>query len=147
MISCMDHLNIVVTDLERSLTFFEILGFRSVMTSDLDATFLEKVTGLAGRKGRFVAMEHEGSAMRLELLQYTPPEEIPRNISLATQPGFRHLAFQVEDMEGCVKALKAHHVSFLSPVQTWEKTGKKLVYFLGPDGILMELCQYPDGKR
>lgn len=144
MIQCIDHLNIVVTDLERSETFFEALGFRAIMASDLDGIFLEKVTGLSGVKGRFVAMQHEGSAMRIELLQYSPAVAADRQIGMANQVGFRHLAFRVKDMEKTVESLKALDVVFLSPIQTWEKTGKKLVYFLGPDDILMELCQYPE---
>jgi catechol 2,3-dioxygenase-like lactoylglutathione lyase family enzyme len=42
------------------------------------------------------------------------------------------------------KGLAEFGVLFLSPVRTWEKTGKRLVYFHGPDGILMELAQYPE---
>jgi hypothetical protein len=34
-------------------------------------------------------------------------------------------------------------VAFLSPVLTWAKTGKRLVYLYGPDGILLELAEYP----
>lgn len=143
MILCMDHLNIVVTDLAKAAGFFEAMGFRAVMESDLDGAFLEKVTGLSGVKGRFIAMEHSGSSMRLELLEYQPAMLPDGQISMANKVGFRHLAFQVEDMEKTVENLKSLGAVFLSPVQTWEKTGKKLVYFLGPDGILMELCQYP----
>ncbi|TWI73057.1 glyoxylase I family protein [Desulfobotulus alkaliphilus] len=143
MILCMDHLNIVVTDLKKATGFFEAMGFRPVMESELDSAFLEKATGLSGVKGRFIAMEHSGSFMRLELLEYQPAKAPDGRISMANQVGFRHLAFQVEDMEKTVESLKALGAVFLSPVQTWEKTGKKLVYFLGPDGILMELCQYP----
>ena len=48
------------------------------------------------------------------------------------------------DIEAEVLRLQAHGVQFISPVQTWAKTGKKLVYFYGPDGILLELARYPE---
>ncbi|MDY0161948.1 VOC family protein [Desulfobotulus sp.] len=144
MIQCIDHLNIVVTDLQKSKAFFEVLGFQAALSSDLDGVFLEKVTGLGGLGARFVAMQHESGAMRIELLEYAPAKIANGQIGMANEVGFRHLAFQVENIEKTVDALKALGVVFLSPVQTWEKTGKRLVYFWGPDGILMELCQYPD---
>ncbi len=48
MIKQIDHLAIVVTDLERSRKFFEILGFQELIRSTLDAAFLESVTGIKG---------------------------------------------------------------------------------------------------
>ncbi len=51
MIKQIDHLAIVVTDLERSRKFFEILGFEESIRSTLDAAFLESVTGVKGAAG------------------------------------------------------------------------------------------------
>ena len=48
MIKQIDHLAIVVTDLERSRKFFEILGFQEAICSTLDAAFLESVTSIRG---------------------------------------------------------------------------------------------------
>ena len=61
----------------------------------------------------------------------------------ANQIGVRHIAFAVDDIEVEVERIKARGVRFISGIQTWEQTGKKLVYFYGPDGILLELAQYP----
>jgi glyoxylase I family protein len=55
----------------------------------------------------------------------------------------RHLAFAVTDIDATVARLAEHGVTFLSPVQTWQHTGKRLVYCYGPDGILLELAEYP----
>lgn len=42
-----------------------------------------------------------------------------------------------------VAALKAEGIDFWSPVQTYPETGKKLIYFYGPDDIILELAEYP----
>ena len=59
----------------------------------------------------------------------------------------RGLAFAVTEIDAVVAKLKSAGITFLSPVQTWEKTGKRLVYLHGPDGILLELAEYPDERQ
>ncbi len=144
MIERIDHLNIVVTDLDRARDFFALLGFTEGICAPLDAAFLEKVTGIAGARGRFVAMHHPGSRVAVELLQFDLSSAAEADLSRANRIGLRHLAFAVSDIEGVVERLKSNGIEFLSPVQTWAQTGKKLVYFRGPDGILLELAEYPD---
>jgi catechol 2,3-dioxygenase-like lactoylglutathione lyase family enzyme len=143
VIERIDHLNIVVSDLERTREFFFLLGFREGICSELDARFLEKVTGIRGARGRFVALHHPGSGVAIELLKFDANVIPADDPGLADRIGFRHLAFAVTDIEQTVRRLQEAGVEFLSPIQTWEKTGKKLVYFRGPDGILLELAEYP----
>ncbi|HBA89024.1 MAG TPA: glyoxalase, partial [Geobacter sp.] len=65
-------------------------------------------------------------------------------IGFANRIGLRHLAFAVSDIEAEVKRLRGHGIEFIGEVETWEKTGKKLIYFYGPDGIILEFAQYPE---
>jgi catechol 2,3-dioxygenase-like lactoylglutathione lyase family enzyme len=146
MIERLDHINIVVSDLEKSTEFFRLLGFTEGIRSELDANFLERVTGIRGARGRFVALHHPGSAVAVELLKFDASPPPANDHGLADRIGFRHLAFAVTDIEASVRRLQENGVEFLSPIQTWEKTGKKLVYFRGPDGILLELAEYPRGS-
>ena len=145
MIGRMDHINIVVSDLEKSRGFFCLLGFTEGIRSELDAKFLERLTGIRGARGHFIAMHHPGSGVSVELLKFDECPLPAIDLGLADRIGFRHLAFAVTDIETTVRRLQGHGVEFLSPIQTWEKTGKKLVYFRGPDGILLELAEYPKG--
>jgi catechol 2,3-dioxygenase-like lactoylglutathione lyase family enzyme len=143
VIERIDHLNIVVSDLDQTKEFFCLLGFREGIRSELDAQFLEKVTGIRGARGQFVSMHHPGSGMAIELLKFDAEAVTAVNPGRADQIGYRHLAFAVADIEQTVRRLQEAGVEFLSPIQTWEKTGKRLVYFRGPDGILLELAEYP----
>ena len=85
------------------------------------------------------------SDVRLELIRYDAPVSPQEtNGGNANDPGFRHLAFAVKEIDAVVERLLGEGIEFLSPVHTYEKTGKRLVYFRGPEGILLELAAYPE---
>lgn len=144
MISRIDHLNIVVRDLEQAISFFSLLGFSTGISSQLDPEFLQRLTGVRCAGGRFTALHHPESNVSLELLQFDTSEEPDAGIGIANRIGLRHLAFAVTDIEAEVERLRRHGVAFIGDVQVWRKTGKKLIYFHGPEGILLELAQYPE---
>ena len=137
MIARIDHLNIVVSDLTEAAKFFFLLGFTEGISAELDTGFLAQLTGIREASGRFTALHHPGSNLSIELLQFDKGSLAEDGI------GLRHLAFAVTDIEAEVGRLQGLGVEFLGAIQTWEKTGKKLVYFHGPDGILLEFAQYP----
>ena len=147
MITRIDHLNIVVSDLEKSIAFFRLLGFDEGLGAALDPAFLQRLTGIAGADGHFVTMRHPGSNTTIELLKFVTDAGADPQLGRADRIGLRHLAFAVDDIASTVEKLRAAGVEFLSPVQTWEKTGKRLVYLYGPDGILLELAEYPDERQ
>jgi len=146
MITRIDHLNIVVSDLDRAVAFFHLLGFSEGLGATLDAAFLETLSGIAGAAGRFVTLHHPASNVAIELLQFERDAGADPQLGQANRIGLRHLAFAVTDIDTTVTRLAEHGVAFLSPVQTWRHTGKRLVYCHGPDGILLELAEYPDGR-
>jgi len=143
MIARIDHLNIVVSNLEEAKTFFSLLGFDEGLGAELDPAFLARLTGIDGADGRFVTMRHPGSQTTIELLKFAADAGADSQLGRADRIGLRHLAFAVDDITSTVARLQAAGVTFLSPIQTWEKTGKRLVYLYGPDGILLELAEYP----
>jgi catechol 2,3-dioxygenase-like lactoylglutathione lyase family enzyme len=143
MIDRIDHINIVVSDLDRSIAFFSLLGFSEGLGAELDPAFLTQLTGIDGADGRFVTMRHPGSNVTIELLKFATGAGTDPQLGRADRIGLRHLAFAVTDIEATVATLHGAGVAFLSPIQTWAKTGKRLVYLHGPDGILLELAEYP----
>ena len=144
MISRIDHINIVVSDLDKAKEFFFLLGFTEGISSELDTRFLEKLTGIGCSGGSFVALHHQGSNLSVELLKFQSGASGDDGAGIANRIGLRHLAFAVNDIEAEVQRLRAKGVEFIGTIQTWEKTGKKLIYFHGPDGILLEFAQYPE---
>lgn len=146
MIKTLDHINIVVSDLQKAKAFFLHLGFKEVISSRLSGEQFTLVTGLPKIDAEFIGLSLPGSTTNIELIQYfSPTGGKDPELGKANQLGFRHIAFAVEDIEEEIARLKEKGVEFRSDLQVWEKTGKKLVYFFGPDGILMEFAQYAKG--
>jgi catechol 2,3-dioxygenase-like lactoylglutathione lyase family enzyme len=144
MLKAIDHLNIVVRDVEGMALFFESLGFVQEDRARLEGEWISSIVGLEDVQAEYIKLHLPGTAMRLELIRYEHPTlEADPLCGQANRPGFRHLAFEVEDIEAEVCRLSEQGISFLGPVQTYAVTGKKLVYFRGPEGVLLELAEYP----
>lgn len=145
MINKLDHINIVVSDLHKAKSFFLKLGFKEDISSRLSGERFTIITGLPEFDAEFVGLSLPGSTTKIELIQYySPAGGRDPALSKPNQLGYRHIAFAVEDIATEVERLKASGVEFQSGIQVWEKTGKKLVYFYGPDGILLEFAEYPN---
>lgn len=137
-----DHINVVVSNLKEAKEFFLAFGFTIIKQDTLEGEWIDKITNLKDVKAEYVALSIPGQATNLELVQYISPNgSLDPNMSKPNQLGFRHLAFAVDDLEGLVKELKVKNITFLSDIQSYG-TGKKLCYFLGPEGIILELAEY-----
>jgi catechol 2,3-dioxygenase-like lactoylglutathione lyase family enzyme len=145
MIKRMDHINLVVSNLERAKAFFLNLGFEEIDHAYLSGERFSLVTGLENSQAKYVALALPGAETNLELIQYiNPPGTGVSGSGQANQIGLRHIAFAVDDIHTVVQRLKTNGVRFQSEIQTWKQSGKQIVYLYGPDGILLELAQYPD---
>jgi catechol 2,3-dioxygenase-like lactoylglutathione lyase family enzyme len=145
MIKAMDHVNIVVSNLQEATEFFTAIGFTISSRGDLQSDWVSDVVGLSNAEARYVQLSLSESRTRLELIHYSSPAS-GRDIDMgkANQIGIRHLAFEVNDIDSVVAALKERKVTFFSDIKTYEPLSKRLVYFHGPDGIILELAEYGD---
>jgi catechol 2,3-dioxygenase-like lactoylglutathione lyase family enzyme len=144
MINKLDHINIVVSNLQKAKDFFLNLGFKEEISSRISGERFSIISGLPDFDAEFVGLSLPGSATNVELIQYyAPTGGKDPELNKPNQLGFRHMAFAVDNIEAEVARLKAKGINFQSDIQIWEKTGKKLVYFYGPDGIILEFAQYP----
>ena len=108
MIRALNHINLVVSNLERSVQFYTtLLGFKEVRRAHLEGKWIESIVGLKGVRAEVVYLLAPAGEPRLELLYYESPRGkwIQAN-SLANTIGLRHIAFQVEDIHKAVKHLK-----------------------------------------
>ncbi|MBI5692773.1 MAG: VOC family protein [Verrucomicrobia bacterium] len=151
MIQGIDHLNLVVSDLARSVRFYtEVLGFRKTADVTMEGAWIETIIGLRGVKGLVAFVEPPGGGTRIELLQYVTPAgaALPDN-SRANTLGLRHFALRVDDIAAMAARLRAAGVTLFSdPVKVprgvvrFAAGDKTLLYFLDPDGVIVELAEY-----
>ncbi len=143
MLKKINHVNIVVSNLEETKAFFIQLGFDVGDESELSGEWISSIVGLSDVSARYVTLSLPGTETNLELIEYTsPPSEKDPNMDKANQIGFRHIAFEVDNIDDEVHRLKEKGIKFLGVIHTYPKTGKRLVYLWGPDRILLELAQY-----
>jgi catechol 2,3-dioxygenase-like lactoylglutathione lyase family enzyme len=144
--SALDHVGITVTDMDRSVAFYELLLGEKVMFRETwnDIEYVGRVVGYPGvnLEGAFFRLP---GGMMLELLQYHYPE--PGHVDMETyNVGNSHLCLVTEDMHADFERLRGH-VEFRSdaPVRVpWGpyKDGY-LAYLRDPDGISIELLELP----
>ncbi len=143
MLKKINHVNIVVSNLDKTKAFFIQLGFTVGDESGLSGEWISNIVGLKNVIARYTTLSLPGTETSLELIEYKSPKSAQDpNMHKANQIGFRHIAFEVENIEDVVYRMKDKGIKFISPIQTYPKTGKRLVYFWGPDNILLELAQY-----
>jgi glyoxylase I family protein len=151
MIRAIDHINIVVADLERSIRFYtEVLGFKKTKEAYLEGEWIDRIVGLRGVKARAAFIVAPAGEPRIELLEYAAPKgESNATNSQANTFGLRHIALRVDNMKATVARLREAGVTvFSDPVRVpagvvqHDAGDKTLVYFLDPDGVILELAEY-----
>jgi lactoylglutathione lyase len=128
-ITKLEHVGVMVADLERSLAFYtDILGLKHLRT-----------------------MLHTNGIIRLGFLAYPHSEDVllelieGYNSSLPAEGKVHHLAFTVDDIELERNRIKSLHVQLRDTEITVLPDGSRYFFFYGPDGELLELFQ-PSGS-
>jgi catechol 2,3-dioxygenase-like lactoylglutathione lyase family enzyme len=152
MIQGIDHLNVVVADMARAVKFYtEVLGFVKTKEARISGEWIERIVGLKGVRAHAVFVELPGGGPRIELLKYDAPEGVAlTENSRANTLGLRHFALRVSDIAAMTAKLRAAGVPvFSDPVRVPDGVvrfdagaTKTLVYFLDPDGVIIELAEY-----
>jgi catechol 2,3-dioxygenase-like lactoylglutathione lyase family enzyme len=150
MLKQIDHVNIVVRDLERCVAFYrDVLGLKETMRAQLDGDWIEGVTGIPGVVADCVYLQPPAGP-RLELLCFKNPAGRPvERGELPNTLGLRHLAFQVDDIDAEHARLRAAGVEFIGapqlvPLATVRHVSgrKRLCYFHDPEGVLLEIAEF-----
>ncbi|HWA08666.1 MAG TPA: VOC family protein [Opitutaceae bacterium] len=151
MLQGIDHINIVVADLARSVDFYtRVLGFTKAKEAYLEGEWIDRIVGLRGVRARVVYVVAPAGEPRLELLCYENPKGATFTANAhPNTAGLRHLALRVRDLAGMTARLKTAGVKFFSePVRVpdgvvqHDAGTKTLVYCTDPDGVILELTEY-----
>ena len=124
-----DHVSINVKDMGASEAFYGgILGMRRLQTVPMEGNPRFSIT----------YFEIPGGG-RLELFDYGGKNRaVPREESDA---GLRHLAFAVDDVAAAEKTLREKGVTIVLPTTDIPSLGTRVLLFLDPNGVTLELCQ------
>ena len=126
-----DHIAIVVEDIETTLGFWrDALGLRLAQVEDVPEQKSE------------VAFLPVGQS-EVELVRPTTDDSGVAKYLQKRGPGMHHICFEVDDIEGALKQLKARGVRLINETPVPGAGGKQIA-FIHPEstsGVLVELYQ------
>lgn len=137
----MDHVGIVVEDLAAARAFFVELGLEPQGEASVEGGWVDRVVGLTGVRSQIVMLQTPDGHGRVELAKFhTPPGPGGDGPAPANDPGIRHLAFLVDDVDAVLAGLRARGAKLVGEVECY-KDLYRLCYVRGPEGIIVELAQ------
>jgi catechol 2,3-dioxygenase-like lactoylglutathione lyase family enzyme len=137
----MDHVGIVVDDLAAATEFFVELGLEPQGEGTLEGRWVDRIVGLDGVRTDVAMMQTPDGHGRLELVKFhSPSYQGDNQHAPANTPGFRHIAFAVDDIDAVVARLRARGGELVGEVERY-KDIYRLCYIRGPEGIIIELAE------
>jgi len=134
IINDLQHVGIPVSDIKKSITFYESIGFKNVMEAGFE---------IEGEKGVCVMMQLK--TITIELYQL-PPKKLAE-IKQRKDGHIDHIAFDVDDIDEAFTLMKERSFYILedAPVSLafWKK-GCRYFNILGPDGERLEFNEIID---
>lgn len=141
------HLNINVTDIERSLSFYEAIGFQVMHEfGEREAQGSWTPMNFRGRSCRGAVMtlgDHPKATTKIELLEWTDPATEPAPPRSETQVGVARVALRTKNLVAFTETLRAAGIAFESaPIEIDVVGASRFVLFRDPDGTLLELVEF-----
>jgi catechol 2,3-dioxygenase-like lactoylglutathione lyase family enzyme len=138
----MDHVSVVVDDLEAAIAFFVELGMELEGKAPVEGPWVDRVNGLDGVRVDIAMMRTPDGHGRLELTKFHAPPAVsvePEN-ALGNTLGLRSVMFAVDDIDATVAGLRARGGELVGEVAQYENS-YRLCYVRGPEGIIVALAE------
>jgi catechol 2,3-dioxygenase-like lactoylglutathione lyase family enzyme len=142
-----DHTGITVSNLERSLEFWQhILGFEFSHRAHQTPEMASEITGVAGADIKLAVVRAPGGH-KIELLEYLAPPDCKQHVDLRPcDVGSVHIALTVDDLDAVLQKIAASGWKAAGKPQTLTagpNAGKRVVYVRDPDGTTIEFMELP----
>jgi catechol 2,3-dioxygenase-like lactoylglutathione lyase family enzyme len=145
MLQRLFHVNICVRDMDRSVRFYEEVGFTKVNDFILDDPSLEAGLGIETRKlrGVFMRVGSDPNAPALDLVQFLDPPTQGQPYPTLNNVGICRICFWVDNIDQMYERLRANkNIEFVGPLVVLRGPNDfkvKFVCFKDPDGTVLEL--------
>lgn len=137
----MDHVGVVVDDLDAAIAFFLELGLELEGRMPAEGSWVDRVVGLEGVRVEIAMVRTPDGHSRLELTTFrTPSATTAEPCAPANTIGLRRLMFAVDDIHDTVERLRAHGGELVGEIAQFEEMFL-LCYLRGPSGIIVALAE------
>ena len=140
-----DHTGITVSNLERSLEFWQnVLGFEFSHRAHQSGEMAEQITGVQGAELKLAVVKAPGGH-KIELLEYLAPPDRKKDADLRPcDVGHVHVALIVDDLDAVLERIVASGWKAAGEPQSLTSgpnAGKRVVYVRDPDGTTVEFME------
>ncbi|MSO27863.1 MAG: VOC family protein [Candidatus Nanopelagicales bacterium] len=154
----LDHVAVMVKDLDRSLAFYhDLLGLEFVTSEEHNDGPISTMTAMPGVRMREYRLRPargvhghtrvDGPGLTVDLIQWIAPESPQARYPINHVPS-SHICFGVESVPEMYQVLLDAGVEVVSPPVTFDGEGEWHVLFLyDPDGNLIELNEIGTGTQ
>jgi catechol 2,3-dioxygenase-like lactoylglutathione lyase family enzyme len=137
----MEHVGIVVDDLEAAIEFFVQLGLELKGRGSAEGGWVDRIVGLDGVDAEIVFVQTPDGHGTLELTKFhAPSHHGDKQLEAENAPGLRHISFAVDDIDAVVAEPRARGTELVGEVENY-KNSNRLCYVRGPEGIIVEFAQ------
>jgi catechol 2,3-dioxygenase-like lactoylglutathione lyase family enzyme len=138
----LDHISVVVEDLEAAITFFTELGLSKAGEAAVEGPWVDRINALKDVRVDIVMMQTPDGHGKLELTKFNNPKliKIEPVIAPPNALGLRSIMFTVENLDDTVAHLRAHGAELIGEVVQYENL-YRLCYMRGPAGIIVSLAE------
>jgi catechol 2,3-dioxygenase-like lactoylglutathione lyase family enzyme len=137
----MDHVSVVVDDLEAAEAFFVELGLEVEGEAPLEGPSVDGLNAIEGVRTHIAMLRTPDGHGRLELTKFHSPTAVSAGReSTPNTLGLRSVMFEVDDIESVVAGLRAHGGELIGELVHHGDT-YRLCYVRGPAGIIVELAE------
>ena len=137
----MDHVSIVVEDLDAAVAFFVELGMEREDQQAVGGDWVDRINGIEGIQVDIVMVRTPDGHGKVELTTFhhpaattTEPDAPPNTL------GLRSLMFEVDDVDDTVARLRPHGGELVGTVEQYEDL-YRLCYLRGPAGVIVALAE------
>jgi catechol 2,3-dioxygenase-like lactoylglutathione lyase family enzyme len=138
----MDHVSVVVDDLDAATAFFVELGMELEGQAPIAGPEVDRLNALEGVRVDIAMMRTPDGHGRLELTKFHAPTAVsnsPENPSSNTL-GLRSVMFEVDDLDATVARMRAHGADLVGETAQYQES-YKLCYVRGPAGVIVALAE------
>ena len=137
----MDHVSVVVDDLEAAKAFFVELGLEVEGEAPLEGPSVDQLNAIEGVRTEIAMMRTPDGHGRLELTKFHSPTAVSAGReSTPNTLGLRSVMFEVDDIDAAVAGLRSHGGELIGDVVQHENT-YRLCYVRGPEGVIVALAE------
>ncbi len=138
----MDHVGVVVDDLQAAIAFFVELGMEVEGEMPVEGPWVDQVVAIDGVRVDMAMLRTPDGHSKIELTKFhapratrLEPKDAPVNLI-----GIRNVMFAVDDIDETIARLRSHGAELVGEVARYEDM-YRLCYVRGPEGIIVALAE------